>query len=233
MVQATRKEIHFFDRHYNRGAGWYTQHFPKAFPVAVLRGAMGRKSIAGEATPSYLYHPLVPARVGTMLPDVKLIALLRDPVERAISHWRVAHRKGWDDAPDIDTALDREAVRMAAHAGRLAADEQYVDDGYFRHAYMARGRYAEQLTRWFDVFGRERVLVLKAERLFENPAAVYGEACSFLGLAADGRVGFDVHNIGSGKQVDDDGVRRRLREYFAPHNAALRTMLGDGFDWGY
>lgn len=233
MVQATRKEIHFFDRHYARGAAWYAAHFPRAFPVAVLRGAMGRRSIAGEATPSYLYHPLAPGRVRAMLPDARLIALVRDPVERAISHWRVAHRKGWDDAPDIETALDREAERMAGHAERMAADENYVDDGYFRHAYMARGRYAEQLARWFDLFGRERVLVLQAERLFADPAAVTGEACAFLGLDADPRVGFDVHNKGSGKTVDDDGVRVRLREYFGPHNAELRTMLGDGFDWGY
>lgn len=219
------KEIHFFDRHYAEGGAWYEAQFPRP-------GLLGRAAfITGEATPAYLYHPLAPARMRAMLPEVKLIAILREPAARAMSHWRVARRKGWDDAPTLSEALDREAERMAAHEARLAADPFYVDDGYFRHAYLARGRYAEQLERWLSHFPREQLLVLRSEDMFARPRQTWERACAFVGLDADDPPAFDVHNEGSGTTGEIDDVVVRMREYFAPHNQRLKSLLGDDFGW--
>src|SRR5215208_8528317 len=71
------KEVSFFDRHYARGERWYRAHLP-----------MRRSSIVGEASPSYLFHPLAPERVAQMLPNARLVALLRNPVDRAFSHYQ-------------------------------------------------------------------------------------------------------------------------------------------------
>ncbi|MEX2132610.1 MAG: sulfotransferase domain-containing protein, partial [Acidimicrobiia bacterium] len=71
------KEVHFFDQNYERGIDWYLQHFP---------GSDTAKAI-GEATPAYLYFPEVAERIATTLPDVKILLLLRDPVDRAHSHY--------------------------------------------------------------------------------------------------------------------------------------------------
>ncbi len=86
ILPAVRKELHFFDDHYRRGLGWYRSQFP-------TRGARG--TITGEATPYYLSHPHAPARIQRLLPQARLIVLLRNPVERAISHYffEVSHQR--------------------------------------------------------------------------------------------------------------------------------------------
>src|SRR3954447_18625468 len=72
VMQSSIKEVHYFDGSYNRGRRWYLSHFP-------LRRATSGGRITGEATPYYLFHPTVPTRVAVDFPDVKLIAILRDP----------------------------------------------------------------------------------------------------------------------------------------------------------
>ncbi len=219
------KEIHFFDRHYGNGGEWYENQFPKPGLLS------GDGSITGEATPAYLYHPLVPARVHAMLPDAKLIAILREPAARAMSHWRVARRKGWDDAATLADAIDREPERMALHAERMAADPAYVADGFFRHAYLSRGCYAEQIARWLEHFPREQLLVLKSEDMFGHPLKTWERACRFIGIESDHPPAFDVHNEGSGATGTIDAVVERMRAWFEPHNEKLRALLGDEFTW--
>jgi hypothetical protein len=226
------KEVHFFDGGlvagddaYARGADWYRRHFP---PRAAL--APGQRVF--EASPLYLLHPLAPARIAGLLPQARLIAVLRNPVDRALSHYfhnvrtndRLQHR---EDLPP------REA--MAAEEARLAevlTRGDYKSQAYRVYSYKARGRYLEQLERFWAHFPRERLLVLRAEDLFADPAAAIGRVLDFLELdRAPATIDFRPQNVGRNRGDVDAAAVAELEAYFAPLNRALAAELGPAFAW--
>jgi hypothetical protein len=156
---AERKELEFFDVNFDRGVEWYGRWFADA----------GDATAVGEASPSYMYDAAAPARIAEIVPGARLIAILRNPVDRAYSHyWRVRSR-------------GREplgfAEAIAAEPARLASG----DPGVRRRAsYLDRGRYAGQLKRVCDHVPRDRVRVVILEELMADPERIYENLCGFL-----------------------------------------------------
>ncbi|HET6601380.1 MAG TPA: sulfotransferase, partial [Gaiella sp.] len=166
------KEVSFFDRHWWRGEAWYRGQFP-------LRAG---KRLVGEASPSYLFHPRAPERARSLVPNAKLIALVRNPVDRAYSQYQ--HEVALGREPlSFEDALAAEEERTRGEAERLAADPRAFSRAWWDHTYAARGRYAEQLERWLDVYPREQLLVVATEELGERPAETYASILAFLGAA--------------------------------------------------
>ena len=160
------KELHFFDEHYGRGLDWYRTFFPLAAERKLYR-MRGRDIVAGEATPYYLFHEAVPARVVASVPDVRLIALLRDPIERAYSHYQLMRRTGREKLSFAD-AIAAEEKRLSNQdlTAELQVKNAKGDRVHHHHrhrAYLSRGLYADQLERWFAHFPREQLLVIRAE----------------------------------------------------------------------
>src|SRR5204863_1938530 len=143
VLAGAHKEPHFFDNHHLRGEHFYRRLFPLR---AHLRA---RRAITGEATTHYLSHPAVPERVAAMLPDVRLIAILRDPVERAYSHYQLAHRNG-RELLSFEEALAAEDERLAGEEERLLADPTYRGEVYSVQCYRTRGLYLRQLEWWWQ-----------------------------------------------------------------------------------
>jgi hypothetical protein len=223
------KEVSFFDRHYARGIAWYRGHFPTVARHAYAKGRHELDLIVGEASPSYLFHPLAPERVAALLPDVRLIALLRDPVERAFSHYNHEVALG-REALSFEDALAREEERMRGELERMEADQRYFSAAWWTHTYLARGRYVEQLERWLAVFPRERLLVLASEKLSTDPGDTYARALEFLGAAP--------HALDSYPRLLEreygamrPETREQLGEYFSEPNRRLVDLLGRDFDW--
>jgi len=167
---SVRKETEYFTRSYGEGPAWYRSHF------TLRRG--GRSF---EATPDYLFHPLAPARVATDLPDCRLVVLLREPAARARSHWQHMTRIGFEHLSFVD-ALAAEPERTFDDLARLEAGEEVVQGPLLRYSYQARGDYAEQLDRWLSVFDRDRLLLIRSEDLFRDPAATLDRVERFVGL---------------------------------------------------
>jgi hypothetical protein len=225
------KELHFFDDRFSLGVDWYRTSFALSASqrLAELRGC---QLITGEATPSYLLHPLVPGRVAESLPDVRLIALLRDPVERAYSHYQLMRRKGLEKLSFAE-AITAEEERLADEEGRILADPGYRARKYRRFSYVKRGLYAEQLERWFEHFPREQLLVLRTEDFRARPAEIYAEVLAFLGLQSYTLEEFVVHNRPETAPAPiEPQLRARLEERFAEPNARLADLLGRDFGWG-
>ena len=200
---ATGKELQFLSLHHRRGLRWYRAHFP-------VRPA-GIHSF--EASPYYLFDPDVPARAAALLPDTRFVALLRDPAERAYSHY--LHTRSYGAEPlSFADALDAEPARLAG--GGHAARRQY--------SYVARGRYAEQLDRWFTAVGRERVLVLPTEELNDR----YGEILDFLELDAQPAPPQRHTRRISGAPALDPAIRERLDATFAADQRWLADLLSPG-----
>lgn len=155
VAPALRKEIHFFDRNFHKGLGWYRAHFPCCRAPNIL---------TGEDTPYYLFHPAAPRRIMETLPTVTLIAILRHPVNRAYSHYWQKIRRGRETLSFVD-ALAAEDGRLQGETERLRDDPGHHSFNHNHFAYRARGRYAEQLERWFDLVPRDRLLVVSGEEL--------------------------------------------------------------------
>jgi lipopolysaccharide transport system ATP-binding protein len=213
VAEALTKEIHFFDANYGRGTGWYRSFFPR-----------GHDRLAGEATPYYLFHPAVPERVRETIPDASFIVLLRNPVDRAYSHYQKVRRQGIERL-SFRKALAAEERRLAEETDRLLSDANYRSSHHHRHAYASRGLYAEQLERWFAHFPRDRFLVLKSEDYFMRPAQVYAQALEFLSLPTWLPAGQEARNPASYKPLDP-AVRACLEARFAEPNARLERLLG-------
>jgi Sulfotransferase domain len=222
------KEVHFFDDRFWRGVDWYRSFFATSAEQRLAR-LRGGDLVAAEATPYYLFHPAVPDRVAATIPSVRLVVLLRDPVDRAYSHYRKMRRMGLEPL-SFEKALDKEEERLAGEDERLLADPHYRSRHHRRHAYVARGLYADQLERWLAHFPREQLLVLRSEDFFDRPADVYAETLDFLGLRAWQAPDFEPRNPTSDRPLDP-ALRARLERRFAEPNARLVRLLGPEFGW--
>lgn len=219
------KELHFFDLDYSNGVEWYRSQFGAARATRPWR----RRPRTGEATPYYLFHPLAPARIASVHPRAKLIALLRNPVERAYSHWAFVRAEGHEPL-SFEEALRAEPERLAGEEERIRRDETYFSFPHQYHSYLSRGRYAEQLRRWFSVFARDQLLVLRSEDLFERPGATFGEVLRFLHLRAWAPPAFERYNPSVMSRIDRS-TRARLEEHFRPLTADLSQLLGREMVW--
>lgn len=217
------KEIHYFDLHYARGVTWYRGRFPYR---ARLRG--GRLTL--DASPYYLVHPQAPQRAASLLPNAKLVALLRNPIDRALSHYQHEVRGGRETLPFAE-AIDREADRLAGEEERLRSDPSYYSVSHHRHSYLHRGRYVEQLRRWMEHFPRAQLLVLQSERLFQDPAGTSAAVYDFLGLRPHRLERYKTFLQGRYERDLPAGLRARLAGYFEPCNRELYQWLGQDFGW--
>lgn len=166
------KGSHYFDVRNDRPWWWYRSCFP------VRRGTA---ALTGEASPYYMFHPLAPERIAQALPQVRLIALLRDPVDRAYSQWLFERRSGTEDL-EFEEAIAAEPGRIAGEVDRMLEKPGYESFELRHHGYLARSRYGEQLARLFEIFDPERVLVLQSERMSDDPGDELQHAWDFFGL---------------------------------------------------
>ncbi len=220
------KELHFFDNNFHRGVRWYRAQFPIR---AWMECRQGRAMLSGEASPYYLFHPLAPTRAREVCPGARIIVLLRDPAERAYSHYQQNVRAGFEQL-SFEAALEAEPVRLRGEEERLGREPGYYSAAHQTFSYAARGEYTPQVARWYGAFGRDRVLVLQSERLWDEPAETYSRVLGFLGLDAHQIRAFHPKNRGR-YQPMARATRERLAEHFRPANERLFTLLGERFDW--
>ncbi len=204
---AAKKELHYFDIFFEEeGIDWYRRCFPGP------RWKDGRRIITGEATP-YLDDPRVPRRMAKVLPQARLIALLRNPVQRAYSDYQQARRKG-RETRTFEEAIEAEKTQLPTSS-----------------KYLSRSTYVDNLLRWSKYFGDEQMLVLKSEDLFERTQETLERALNFLDLPRWEAEATEKRNKGEHETQMAPATRQRLEEYFGPHNERLYEHLGVDFEW--
>lgn len=220
VVAPLRKEVHYFDLNAAEPEGWYRSFFARE--SRLRRG----DAMAIEATPYYLFHPHAAERARRVIPSARLVVLLRDPVERAFSHWRHNRRLGTEPLEFVD-ALHAEGDRLAGESERLA-DPGYVSPAHQRFSYAARGRYAEQLERWRGRFPEEQLLVVDTAALFgADHEAVRHRIREFAGLATDGPLPpAPAANVSPAAEIPAP-ARAWLEDAFTESNRRLATLLGE------
>ncbi len=210
-------EVHYFDNNYELGPRWYRAQFPTQFE----RG----KRI--ESSPYMLFHPLAPARAAATLPRrTRFVVLLREPADRAMSHYRLERSLGRESMSFAD-ALAAEDERLEGESEKVLLGERSRSHQWF--SYRARGRYVEQVARWQEAVGSERVKVVESERLYVDPD-VGIDLLAWLGLAAAAEP-FPATNASPEPRPEDSAVLDHLRAQFESDNEALFELLGRRF-WG-
>lgn len=230
MVPAAKhlKSNHYFYRHLDRGPGWYLGHFPTR-AARTRHAARHGGALSLEASPFYLFDPRVAERAVDLLPGAKVVVLLRDPVERAHSHYRERRRAGVETL-SFREALRAEEARLAGEEQRMADDPHYYSRPWDWYSYRTRGEYAPQVRRWFDAYGRDRVLVLRSEDLYADPAPVLHRIQEFAGLTPLPLVGRKRNAIRSHERIDAVSAYA-LRAHYAAHNQELAELLDTGVWW--
>lgn len=214
------KELQYFTVFHDRGDKWYRGHFSPLPP----------DEQSFEASPYYLFHPLAAQRVADLLPDARFIALLRDPVDRAYSHYKHSVERGAEKL-SFEDAVEAEPQRLAPFlADDLTSRASHA--ALRSYSYLARGQYAEQLERWFEYFDRDQVLVLRSESMYADPGTTYARCLRFLGLPEHQPPGFAAHTRPKPTMSPlADDTARALNAYFEPHNRRLATLLGWTQTW--
>jgi hypothetical protein len=222
-----RKGVHYFDTGYRGGPDRYRAYFPTR---ARLRARGGRPRVrAFESSPYYLFHPLAAERIARDLPGVRVVVILRDPVERAYSAHAHESARGFEDQP-FEKALDLEPQRLAGEEERLAADPDYRSHAHQHHAYAARGRYVDQLVRMERHLGRERMHVVDHADLFDGTPSALAEIERFLDLPPGPGVSPGRHNA-RGRERMPESLREALSERFADSDARLAAWWGRTPSW--
>lgn len=241
VVAASTKEIHFFDDFYSNGLAWYRAQFPTWTYKYYVENVRKRHFLSGEASPYYIFHPHAPRRISEVLPHVKLLLLLRNPIDRAYSqHWLEV--MGNYETLSFEDAIKCEQERTAGEREKMLSDENYHSFKHRRFTYLTRGVYIDQILYWMNYFPREQFLFLKTEDLYTNPASTVRQTLEFLGVPSetiDTNREYKKYKVPSktGYKMKDSApkmdptTRNSLVEYFKPYNARLYEFLGRDLGW--
>jgi lipopolysaccharide transport system ATP-binding protein len=212
------KEVHYYDWNYHRGSNWYRSWFP----IKALRG--DSTVIAGESSPAYLMDPQVPERVAEAMPQTRLILLVRDPVERAHSHYRLRKHRGIETAKTFAEALADEPRRMQS------ASEPGRRQGIRIDNYFHQGEYAIALDRWLASFDMRQILTVQSARFFADPADGYRRVLEFLDLVPHELGQYKVHNSAPNAAIEPED-REALSERYREPNARFYELIGQDLGW--
>ena len=229
VLSASTKEILYFDHHFGRGPGWYRAHFPLKYTLWNRSRRRGMRTITGEASVGYLNHPHAPRRAAELVPEAKILIPLRNPVDRSYSQYQNMVRNEWEHL-SFEAALQAEPERTRQRIRAVEQDPEHRDQSFMIQAYVARGHYGEQVGRWLKHFPKENVLVLRSEDMFENAQGFYARMLDFLGLQPRTKTDLAPQNTADYEPIPEH-VRKRLAEYYEPHNRALYELIGRDFGW--
>jgi len=215
------KEVHYFSSEWFRDDLWYRAHFERA----------GSPRLQIEGSASYLYHPNAAMRIAKTLPNVKIIFVLRDPIARAYSHYH--HNSRWSGREKLSfpDALQAERTRLEPDLERLAADPNASVESFYRYSYVNRGKYAEQVERFMNVFDPEQLLLVDSDKLFRGCAIQLGKIDEFLGARLDWSAArFARTNANSYNKIDSSAWKY-LAAQFVCHDEALCDLTGSRWSW--
>jgi len=196
-------------------------HFPLKQQLAAA--STDKRLITGEASPYYISHPLVPARIKKLIPDVKLIALLRNPIDRALSNYQHMVRLG------IETESIEKA--LAGEREKLIQNPNHYSYNHHHFSYINRGIYHKELQAWFEIFPKEQFLITSSEHFYSDPDNVFASTIKFIGLNSWVPDQFKAYNTGGDYAPISPELRKKLKDFYQPHNESLFKQLGKRFDW--
>ncbi|MDY7002794.1 MAG: sulfotransferase [Cyanobacteriota bacterium] len=215
ILPAIKKEIHFWNNNFNKGINWYLAHFPSI--------DSGQNLITGEATPNYLESQKVAESLFQEFPNIKLIVLLRNPVDRAISQYYMFVKKG-KEKRSVEKAILSEIESITRKSNINSLNNFNISN------YIKRSQYIEHLSQWMEIFPRNQFLIVKSEDLFVTPETTVDRVFQFLGVESYQLPKYPKVNPGKYPPIPES-MRQTMNDYFRPFNQQLEEYLDRKFNW--
>jgi len=223
VATSSVKEVHYFDVNYLAGMEWYLQCFPLEIEC------VGK--VVGEASPYYIFHPLSAQRIKKDLPDAKIIILLRNPIARAYSNFQMQLRhKNEKETTIFEEGIAKEDARMEGEVEKILNDESYNSYNHRKLSYKSRGLYYQQVKHWLDIFGREKILILKSEDFFAQTMGELKKVYKFLGINYFEPPNLEPSNKHEYQPISSDAIEE-LKKYYKEDGEKLVQLLGANFKW--
>lgn len=221
------KEVHYFDGglkpnidNFEKGLSWYRSNFPRAEMIRKRRKVF-------DSSPLYLFNPIVPKRISDIIPKVKLIAVLRNPTERAISHYFYEKKLGYESLPIMDAFLaEEERLRP------ILERQDYKHTNFIHFSYKSRGLYYEQLNRYLKYFSMSNILIIDSASLFSNPESTLQQVFQFIGVDDKFVVeDLQARNVSMNRTKVAPEIYEYLDKFYCSHNHQLYELIGEKFKW--
>jgi hypothetical protein len=231
IIHRINKEIHFFNNFSNRhrGLAFYKAHFSTLAQRRNISKKIGYFPLEGEATP-FIIHPWVPKWLYDAVPNSKLILIVRNPIDRALSHYQHNKRRGRETL-SFEEALESESARISSNFDHLLADPDYPVGDFFKFSYLTRGYYDDQIKNWLGFFPIEQICVVSFENFINNQQETALKIFQFLELPNFEISEFPKSNQGNYHCQIDSKLRRKLSEHFRLHNEQFFRIIDQNFDW--
>ena len=223
------KQIHFFDRYYDRQVFWYRVCFPFLWEKFFVEKIKRQKFSTGEATVHYMTHPLAAQRAHSIVPNAKIIVMLRNPIDRAYSHYNMEKANN-KETLSFDDAIDNESKRLQGEFEEMLNNQNNSGRNYPHRAYVKSGEYIDQIKRWHKYYPKENFLYINSEEFSKNPSRVYSEVLSFLQLSSFKLSHYKKIRKREYEQMNSS-TREKLKNHFSPFNKQLYEYLGIDFGW--
>ena len=222
VKKAAYDEIGFFDDNYHLGEDWYRSLFPTKKKMHEVKQNTGN-AITGEDTPFYIWNEIACKRIAEVLPNVKLIAILRNPVDRAYSNYFLGVRHG-NETKNFDHVIMKDIEFLDSKIKMEFKNSDY------KKSHIAKGFYAKQLKKWFEHFEKKQIFITTTEELDNNPDIVLEQIFKFLELPNFSIKEIKRHKKSKYPKMNED-VRKKLLNYFEPYNEELFELINQRFDW--
>ncbi len=226
ILPSTTKEVHYFDNNINKGDEWYLSHFPFKF--------FNTNKITGESSPYYLYHPLAAERIYNFDNQIKIILLLRNPVDRAISHLNmIINRHDIDFNFEDFCNIENEIIIQKLLTEKLKRETITKSNIHQDFSFIQRGIYAPQVKKYMNYFKlHKNLLIIKSEDFFDNNKKTLDTIFDFLGVSVyKAKINLAVNNFSGEYNNNFIQCRKLLIKYYKHHNKELEDLLGLKMNW--
>ena len=223
---AAYDEIGFFDSNFHLGLNWYRSMFPTKRQIEGVRRKEG-VAITGEDTPFYFWNPVAAKRIQKLLPNIKLITILRNPIDRAYSEYQ-DQASNESDFPSFETVIENE-MNMKRNDTSLITEENFEIFNQ-KNSNLLKGIYVDQLKIWTRLFPKGQIFTLTTEDLNSDSIGTLELVFQYLNLPK-----YKIKNPQYKKQKKyvsmNTQTRKLLIQFFKPHNEELFKFIGKKFDW--
>jgi len=220
VLPADYDEIGFFDSNYHLGINWYRSMFPTQKHMNEIKEKTGN-SITGEDTPFYFWKKEAAERILNDLTNTKIIIIFRNPVDRAYSNYKLGVRFDSENLT-FENAIEEEIEFLEKNTFRESIER--------KRSYLTKGLYYNQIKIWFDIFPRKQIHILSTEEMQKDPQKSLSKIYKFLDISE-----YTIKNPQKRKFVKyekmNDETRKKLLEFYKPHNEKFFQVIEKKFDW--
>ena len=228
ITKSAYDELGYFDNNFHLGLNWYRSLFPTKFTQQKVESKY-KKFLTYDVTPGYIRRPWAARRISSYFPNTKLIAVLRNPVDKTYSHYIMGVNEG-NEKRSFEEVLKYDLKQLENFSDSYSKKSDDYFKNVVENSFVARGFYLEQLDIWFKLFPKKQILIIKSEDLASRTTEVVKDIFNFLMLPE-----YKIKNVSKHRVSDyskmNSSTRKTLVEFFKPYNKKLYEFLDRDFGW--